>query len=232
MFNHLIIKQLGLDIYFHKSRIPFEGDATNAEDFKAYTDKVDADAKANLQAFIDKNIKPLEEAWEKSQDNDYWVKIYNERYFEFVTKLKKILAVNYDFRIHPYTEKILTLPELKERLKSDVDWHYADYDAYFRKVNFIFNFYENTLGTMVDQWYAVTNAEEIDDLIDRCERVLAKTGDQEYAHQVLPTQSGFFFGSTEYDDWYFSDVKDCLRQMKKFRKGLTDDMTAYVIFSW
>lgn len=223
---------MGLDVYFHKSRIPFEGDATNAEDFKAYTDKVDNEAKAKLQAFIDKNIKPLEEAWENAQTNDYWKQIYNERYFEFVVALKKILAVNYDFRIHPYTREILGLPELKKQLAEDVDWEYADYDAYFRKVNFIFNFYENITRTMVDQWYAVTNAEEIDDLIDRCERVLAKTGDQEYANQVLPTQSGFFFGSTDYDEYYFSDVQDCLKQMKKFRKGLDDGMTAYVIFSW
>ena len=26
--------------------------------------------------------------------------------------------------------------------------------------------------------------------------------------EILPTQSGFFFGSTEYDDWYYDDLKN------------------------
>jgi hypothetical protein len=82
---------------------------------------------------------------------------------------------------------------------------------------------------MYDQYYAFVEPEDVDDLIDRCERVLK---DHNLAHTLLPTQDGFFFGSTDYNDWYFSDVKDCLKQMKKYRKLLKDGVTGYVIFSW
>ena len=28
------------------------------------------------------------------------------------------------------------------------------------------------------------------------------------AHELFPAESGFFFGSTEYDEWYFENVKE------------------------
>jgi hypothetical protein len=220
---------MGLDIYFHKTRVAFEGDESNSEDFNKFTEKVDEKAKATLTRKIHELLKPLEEAWDKLQTNDYWKNIYNERYFAFVEKLRPLIARNYDWKIYPYTDKIPDLPELKARLDEELKYAYEEYDAYFRKVNFIFAYFDETIGTMHDQYYAFVRPEDVDDLIDRCERVLKN---HDLAHSLLPTQSGFFFGGTDYDDWYFSDVKDCLKQMKKYRKLLKDGVTGYVIFSW
>ena len=220
---------MGLDIYFHKTTVAFEGDESNPKDFRKFTDKVDELAKTTLRSKIDKLLAPLEEAWTKLQTNDYWRKIYNERYFTFVEKLRPLIAKNYDFKIHPYTEKILDLPELKEKLAQEVEFAYEEYDAYFRKVNFIFYYFQTAIGTMYDECYAFVRPEDVDNLIDRCERVLKN---HSLASSLLPTQSGFFFGSTDFDDWYFSDVKDCLKQMKKYRKLLKDGVTGYVMFSW
>lgn len=219
---------MGLNVYFHHTKVAFEGDQTSDKDFRNFTEKVDKLAQENLGKKIEKLLGPLREAWEKLQTNNYWRNIYNERYFAFVEKLRPLIAKNYDFKIYPYTKAILDLPELEELVKKDVEDAYEEYDAYFRKVNFIFAYYKN-IGKMEDDCYAFTDADDIDDLISRCERVLK---DHELANTLLPTQSGFFFGSTDYDKWYFSDVKDCLRQMKKFRKLLTDGVTGYVIFSW
>lgn len=33
-----------------------------------------------------------------------------------------------------------------------------------------------------------------------------------FAQDNLPTQAGFFFGATEYDEWYIEDLKDYVRQ--------------------
>ena len=185
-------------------------------------------AKTTLRSKIDKLLKPLEEAWTKLQTNDYWRQTYNERYFAFVEKLRPLIATNYDWKIHPYTNGILDLPDLKAKLDREVEGAYEEYNAYFRKVNFLFKYYEDR-GKMYDQCYAFTDVDDVDDLIDRCERVLKN---HELAYSLLPTQEGFFFGSTDYDNWYFSDVKDCLKQMKKYRKLLKDGVTGYVIFSW
>ena len=216
-------------MYFHKTTVQFHGDESNSEDFSKFTDEVDELAKKTAGEQFEELLAPLREAWEKLKTNDYWRNIYNERYFTFVEKARPIICRNdYDWLLHPFTERVLDLPELEELVKKQVEGYYEPYDAYFRKVNFIFKYYEDR-GKMYDQYYAFTDADDIDDLIDRCEQVLK---DHSLAHSLLPTQDGFFFGSTDYDDWYFSDVKDCLKQMKKYRKLLKDGVTGYVIFSW
>ena len=220
---------MGLDIYFHKTTVQFHGDESNSEDFSKFTDEVDEQAKKTAGEQFEELLAPLREAWEKGKTNDYWREHYNERYFTFVEKARPIICRNgYDWLIHPFTKGVLDLPELEELVKKQVEGYYEPYDAYFRKVNFIFKYYEDR-GKMYDQYYAFTDADDIDDLIDKCEQVLA---DHSLAHSLLPTQSGFFFGSTDYDEWYFSDVQDCLNQMREYRKLLTDGVTGYVIFSW
>ena len=71
---------------------------------------------------------------------------------------------------------------------------------------------------------------ELEDLVSRCDKVLA---DHSLAEELLPTTSGFFFGSTDYDEWYYKDVEDCKKQIseliKKFDVG-TDKVL--FIFSW
>ena len=39
--------------------------------------------------------------------------------------------------------------------------------------------------------------------------------DPTVARVLLPTQGGFFFGSTEYDQWYYADVKDTIEIIEK-----------------
>lgn len=220
---------MGLDVYFHKTTVQFHGDESNSEDFSKFTDEVDELAKKTAGEQLQKLLAPLREAWKELQTNDYWRNTYNERYFTFVEKARPIICRNdYEWMIHPFTNGVLDFPELEEEVNKWVEGHYEPYDAYFRKVNFLFKYYEDR-GKMHDQWYAFTDADDIDDLIDRCEQVLK---DHSLAHSLLPTQDGFFFGSTDYDGWYFSDVQDCLKQMKKYRKLLKEGVTGYVIFSW
>jgi len=220
---------MGLDIYFRKTTVKFHGDESNSEDFSKFTEEVDEQARKTAGEQFEELLAPLREAWEKAKTNDYWREHYNERYFTFVEKARPIICRNgYDWMIHPFTKGVLDLPELEELVKKQVDGYYKPYDAYFRKVNFLFKYYEDR-GKMHDQWYAFTDADDIDDIIDKCEQVLK---DHSLADSLLPTQSGFFFGGTGYDDWYFSDVQDCLNQMREYRKLLTDGVTGYVIFSW
>jgi hypothetical protein len=219
---------MGLDVYFKKTTVQFHGDPSNIQDFENFCEEASEAARGNLRAKLEKMLKPLREAWDALQTNDYWRNIYNERYFAFVEQLRPLIAKNYDWKIYPYTKEILDFPELEKQVEEEVKDYYLQYDAYFRKVNFIFAYYQNN-GKMVDEYYAFTDKDDIDDIISRCERVLA---DHSLANELLPTQSGFFFGGTDYNDWYFDDVKDCLQQMKKYRKLLTDGVTGFVIFSW
>jgi hypothetical protein len=37
--------------------------------------------------------------------------------------------------------------------------------------------------------------------------------DKEKANSLLPTRSGFFFGDTSYDEWYFMHIENTEKQL-------------------
>lgn len=59
------------------------------------------------------------------------------------------------------------------------------------------------------------------ELLRRCKAVLAN---HSKAVELLPTQSGFFFGGTEYDQWYFSDLEQTVKIIEPLIK---DDENEY-----
>ena len=80
--------------------------------------------------------------------------------------------------------------------------------AYFRKVNFLIPFFEGFFNTEIENLEDLElTKESVEELRDRCERVL---NDRTLAKDLLPTQSGFFFGSINYDEYYYDDVVDVL----------------------
>jgi hypothetical protein len=116
-------------------------------------------------------------------------------------------------------------------------FHYAEEDAYFRKVNFIYHYFQPKL---VDECAFVTKA-DLEDIIERCDKILKGLDLRkeiphskiDLAMELLPTQGGFFFGSIEYDKWYFHDVRNVRRQMKKLLRGFNEDTDViYVVMSW
>lgn len=88
--------------------------------------------------------------------------------------------------------------------------------GYWRKANQIFAWFESnvcgeTEGTVNCHEYDVS-LEQLKELRDTCLRVL---DDHDLAEEELPTQSGFFFGGTEIDDYYFSDLQDTVEMIDK-----------------
>ncbi len=80
--------------------------------------------------------------------------------------------------------------------------------GYWRKANQIHNwFVENCQGGVDDCREHSVYHEDLQELKKRCETVLKHPSE---AEDLLPTQSGFFFGSTEYDEWYVQDLKDTI----------------------
>lgn len=77
--------------------------------------------------------------------------------------------------------------------------------SYFRKVNFLVSFIENYYDVSVEnlQFYNV-DKDCIESLLDRCNKVL---DNHDLAEELLPTCSGFFFGNTGYDEYYFNKVE-------------------------
>lgn len=56
--------------------------------------------------------------------------------------------------------------------------------------------------------------------------------DAALAHELLPATSGFFFGSTDYDQYYYDDVKDTVKMLDKALKTASERVTFSYQSSW
>lgn len=99
--------------------------------------------------------------------------------------------------------------------------------GYFRKVNFLMAFFEYEGNCE----YKEIAKSQLEDLVERCKAVLTapKKNQQEKAEDLLPTQSGFFYGSTEYDEYYYGDVKEVRDWASEVLENLKDDE---IILMW
>lgn len=80
--------------------------------------------------------------------------------------------------------------------------------GYWRKANAIHKwFVDNVQGGNDDCGDYEVSEEQLQTLLDTCKKVLA---DKTQAEQLLPTKSGFFFGGTDIDEWYFKDVENTI----------------------
>lgn len=51
--------------------------------------------------------------------------------------------------------------------------------------------------------------------LERMEKKYGLTGISVKPEEILPTSSGFFFGSTEYDEWYYKQLENTIEQCEK-----------------
>jgi hypothetical protein len=85
--------------------------------------------------------------------------------------------------------------------------------AYWRKANAIHQwFVDNVQGGEDDCGEYPVSRDKLESLMKLCEQII---DNKKLARELLPTTSGFFFGSTEYDDWYMGDVQHTADRIKK-----------------
>lgn len=112
-----------------------------------------------------------------------------------------------------------------------------EYDvAYWRKQNHIHQwFVDNVQGGEDDCKDYYVDYEKVEELVSLCKKVLEgiktnkpipedtenweaweelKVTDSKIADELLPTQAGFFFGGTEYDNWYVMGLVETIKQLE------------------
>ena len=116
--------------------------------------------------------------------------------------------------------------------------------GYWRKANAIHKWFVDNVQDGVDDCaYYEVSKEQLEELLDVCMTIkknskmkkgkiqngtTMKDGkwvpimedgayieNPEVAAELLPTQSGFFFGSTEYDEWYMQEITDTIAILTK-----------------
>jgi hypothetical protein len=100
---------------------------------------------------------------------------------------------------------------LNQRIRKEE--HIEDTDitlVYWRKANAIHKFFTD-INEQYDSCESIEVTKDmLGTLLDRCTMVLE---DRSRADELLPTTNGFFFGSTEYDDWYFDKLKKTIEDI-------------------
>ena len=117
--------------------------------------------------------------------------------------------------------------------------------AYWRKANAIHNwFVENVQEGADDCDTYYVDESKLKELVDICKKIISTTvlidgkvkngqrledgewidiledgklvEDVSIAEELLPTTSGFFFGSTEYDEYYIQDLKETVEMLEPY----------------
>jgi hypothetical protein len=103
--------------------------------------------------------------------------------------------------------------------------------AYWRKANAIHNWIINNSGAVDDCTPISLTKQDLYVLRETCIKVLDE-GTQETALELLPPTSGFFFGSTEIDDWYWDDIKNTIGKLNTALDESVDDAMFEYRASW
>jgi hypothetical protein len=157
--------------------------------------------------------------------------LYEEKYIS----RHKSLAESYDtYRTEfEVASQILNLAGLRAEVDGGVTVQATV--MYWRKANQIHNWFVTNVDERAQEERTYVSREQLIELRDTCQEVLDKTelepgkihagtswsgGDRverfedgmvianpEVAESLLPTTSGFFFGSTDYNEWYLKDLQ-------------------------
>jgi len=103
--------------------------------------------------------------------------------------------------------------------------------GYWRKCNHIHAWFVNNVQGGRDECQrSYVNKNQLKNLLDTVNQVLAEPN---LAPSLLPTQIGFFFGSTDYDEYYMNDLIETKKIIEDIlNNSLFDNWEFYYKASW
>jgi hypothetical protein len=99
--------------------------------------------------------------------------------------------------------------EVDTKIKPERVKYVVEEVGYWRKANQIHKWFVDVVQEGNDNCgsYYVSR-DTLEELLDICKQI---RDDHSKADKLLPTQSGFFYGGTEYDEWYFTDIDNTIK---------------------
>lgn len=102
--------------------------------------------------------------------------------------------------------------------------------GYWRKANHIHNWFVENCQDGVDECQTTEiYIEQLTDLLQVCKKVI---NNKDLASELLPTSKGFFFGGTEYDEYYFNDIEYTIKIIESLFKEDNTNSSFYYHSSW
>jgi hypothetical protein len=116
-----------------------------------------------------------------------------------------------DFYKPEYRNEVVvkTGGEIDKNIKPERIKYVVEEVGYWRKANQIHKWFVDNVQEGNDNCgnYYV-NSTTLEELLELCKQV---RDDHSKAEELLPSTSGFFFGGTEYDEWYFNDIDNTIK---------------------
>jgi hypothetical protein len=106
---------------------------------------------------------------------------------------------------------------------------------YLRKCNAVHQFFVKNVQDGIDECQkADVDIEHLETLLGLIKNILGAEDKVATAQSLLPTQDGFFFGSTDYDEWYFKDLEKTEKVLTEFLAHKDELKDIYVTYqsSW
>ena len=99
--------------------------------------------------------------------------------------------------------------EIDKKIKPERIRYVVEEVGYWRKANQIHKWFVDNVQEGNDNCGSYyVNSTTLEELLELCKKVQA---DHSLAESLLPSTSGFFFGGTEYDEWYFNDIDNTIK---------------------
>ena len=100
--------------------------------------------------------------------------------------------------------------------------------GYWRKANQIHKWFVDNVQDGVDECEEhIVSLEQMEQLLSVCKRVIA---DPKLGEELLPASSGFFFGPTEYDEFYLGGIEDTISILEEILSPENEEKYRFVDF--
>lgn len=101
--------------------------------------------------------------------------------------------------------------------------------GYWRKHNALHGFFDSLVGGIEDTQEVQLTKDNLQEALELSEAVLRK---DVKAEKVLPTTAGFFFGSYDYDDWYYLQTQETVEQLRRILKEVNFEENDIIYWAW
>lgn len=142
---------------------------------------------------------------------EQYISTYDFEQKEYCSPKKVKINVDIEYQDGHHKEETIEEQEISQNGGIFVETPFA----YWRKVNQIHKWFVDLSGEQDKCQKIYVTGKQLLELVELCKTVLA---DHSKAEELLPVQEGFFFGSYEYDDWYFEGLEMTIAQLKDVKE--------------
>jgi len=139
---------------------------------------------------------------------------------------KRTYVQNWDHQKPSQRHLVVVLKdnEVQHHIKSDRITDVVEQIMYWRKSNAIHAWFVENIQEGIDECQeSSVTLDDLKKLVSICEQVV-----EDRNPELLPTSSGFYFGSTEHDSYYYEDVEETAKVLREEIESNQDEYPNYI----